>query len=229
MKKIYVISLGGSLIAPDKIDPKFLKEFSGLIRKRIAKGSRFVLVTGGGKICRDYQDTLKNLAAPSASDLDWMGIAFTHANATLVQLLFGKLAHPAIITNPTKKVAFREKILMAGGWKPGWSTDFITVKLAAVYGAQTVINLSNIDYVYDKDPRKHRNAKKIRQVSWPDFQKIVGTKWKPGANAPFDPIASKFARAHKQTVIIANGRNMKNLDAILSGSQKFIGTKVIGA
>jgi uridylate kinase len=108
---------------------------------------------------------------------------------------------------------------------PGRSTDDDAVRLAHIYGAKTVINLSNIDYVYTKDPRKFKDAKKIESISWEDFRKIVGNKWDPGKNAPFDPTAAKTAEKNRMKVIIANGKNLKNLKDIL-GNKKFRGTTI---
>jgi uridylate kinase len=97
------------------------------------------------------------------------------------------------------------------------------VRLAKAYGARTVINLSNIDFVYSKDPRKFKDAKKIESISWGNFRKIVGNKWDPGKNLPFDPTAAKLAQKLKLKVIIANGKNLKNLKNILNNN-KFRGT-----
>jgi uridylate kinase len=225
MKKLFVLSLGGSLIVPDKIDADFLKKFRSLILKQIKKGNRFIIITGGGKICRNYQQTLKSIAQPTSFDLDWLGIYSTRFNAQLVRLMFKNYAHPKIIENTNKKIKFREKILLAGGWIPGRSTDDDAVRLAKAYQANTIINLSNIDSVYDRDPKKFKNAEKIKQISWNDFMKIVGDKWKPGANLPFDPTAAKLARKFKLKVIITNGKNLKNLQKILNG-QRFQGTVI---
>ncbi len=222
-KSLYIISLGGSLIVPDAIDAKFLRSFRHLVMQRVKRGDRFVFIVGGGKTCRKYQAALKAAAPVSPADLDWMGIQATYLNAHLVRLAFGKLAHPRVIDDPNKKVLFKEKILVAGGWKPGRSTDDDAVRLAKIYGAETIINLSNIDYVYTKDPRKFKDARPIKKISWKDFRKIVGSKWNPGLNAPFDPVAARFAQAHGQKVIIARGNNLKNLEKILAG-QEFAGT-----
>ena len=217
MNKLFIISVGGSLINPGQPDTSFLKRLRALITNQTKKGNRFILITGGGKLCRNFQDALKRVTNPSSKDLDWIGISSTWLHADLVRLMFGKLAHPIIIKDPNKKVAFREKILVAGGWMPGRSTDDDAVRLAKIYGSGTVINLSNIDYVYSKDPRKFRDAKKIENISWKEFRKIVGSKWDPGKNAPFDPTAAKLAEKLKLKVIIANGKNLKNLEKILEG------------
>jgi len=222
LKTPIIISLGGSLVIPGEIDVKFLTEFKKLILKHVALGETFILIVGGGVTARKYITALKSLSKTSNDDLDWMGIEATRLNAKLVQISFGKKAHTEIVTDPNKKLNFNESILISGGWKPGRSTDDCAVRLAKTYGAKVIINLSNIDYVYDKDPKKYKDAKKIESISWKDFRKITGNKWVPGKNLPFDPTAAKTAQENKVKVIIAN---FKNLNNILNG-RPFKGTVV---
>jgi len=224
-KKLFVISLGGSLVFPDEIDIRFLKNFKNLIARQIKRGGKFIFVVGGGKICRKYQKALREVANASVNDIEWLGIYTTKTNAELVRLSFGKLAYPNVASDPTKKTDFKQPILTASGWKPGASTDRVAIKLAETYGSKTVINLSNIDYVYTKDPRKFKDAKKITDISWAGFRQIVGNKWDPGKNLPFDPVAAKLAQNLGLRVIIANGKNLKNLQNILEG-KKFQGTTI---
>ena len=115
--------------------------------------------------------------------------------------------------------------LVAAGWRPGWSTDYVATILAERLGAKTVINLSNIKYVYSSDPKKNKDAKKIKEINWHDFRKIVGNKWDPGLNMPFDPVASKHAEELGLKVIIAEGKNIKNLENIFEGKE-FQGTLI---
>ncbi len=225
MNKLFIISLGGSLINPGEVDVEFLKKFKALIESRVKKGDKFIIVTGGGKLCRHYQTALKQLRKTTPKDLDWIGIHTTRFNGQLVKMMFGKLANSDLVGDPSKKIKTKQPILVAAGWEPGWSTDYDTVELARVYGAKTIINLSNIDYAYTKDPRKFKDAEKIESISWPNFQKIVGHKWDPGLSAPFDPIASKLAAKAGLRVIIANGNNLQNLKNILE-EKKFVGTVI---
>ena len=149
---VVVISLGGSLICPDGLDVPFLKKFRALIEDFPEK--KFGIVCGGGKLARNYASGASEITAVSEKDLDWIGIRATHLHAEVVRSLFDDFAYPEIIVNPTKKLRTKKMILVAGGWKPGWSTDMDAVLLAKNIGAKLVINLSNIDHVYDKDPRK---------------------------------------------------------------------------
>jgi uridylate kinase len=99
------------------------------------------------------------------------------------------------------------------------------VLLAKNFGVKKIVNLTNIDYVYDKDPRKFKDAKKIEKISWKDFRKIVGDKWDPGLNVPFDPVASKDAEKLKLEVAIINGKSLDNFERYLN-NEKFIGTVI---
>jgi len=113
---------------------------------------------------------------------------------------------------------------VAAGWKPGRSTDFMAVRLAIQIKAGSIINITNTPYVYDKDPKRHRDAKPIRAMTWNEFIGIVGEKWEPGMNMPFDPVASRLARQHGLRVIIASS-NIRNLKGILEGKE-FKGTRI---
>lgn len=221
-----VISLGGSLIHPEEgPDIGFLKEFSALIEEELPR--KFVIVCGGGTLARNYVKAANALAAPTNEELDWLGIRATHINAELVKAMLGEFTYDNIITEPNKKIRTSKKVIVAGGWKPGWSTDFIATLLAKNIGAKLIINLSNIDHVYTKDPRKYKNAKKIKEISWKDFiKKIVGTKWTPSANTPFDPIASKQAKKLGITVVVADGKNIENIKHILEKQEYFEGTVI---
>jgi uridylate kinase len=227
-KKTIVISLGGSLIVPRHIDWDFLKKFRELIISQVRKGKRFIIITGGGDAAREYQQAASKVTELTKDDRDWLGIHATRMNAHLVRTVLRKYAHPVINTNPHALedfYNFKGSIMVAAGWRPGFSTDYDAVILGKYFSAKQVINLSNIDYVCDKDPNKFTDAKKIKEISWPDFRKIVGSKWDPGMNAPFDPIASKIAQESEMEVVIMNGKKLKNLESCLEG-KKFVGTVI---
>lgn len=220
-----VISLGGSLIIPEEIDVEFLKGFRDLILSEVKKGKRFVIITGGGKVCRKYQNAGKEIKELSSDELDWIGIYATRYNAEFMKTLFSDLAEENIILDPTLPVVMNKSIIFSGGWKPGWSTDYDAVVLAQGLGAKKVLNLSNIDYAYDKDPNKFFNAKKIEQISWAEYRALIPSQWNPGLSTPFDPIASKLAEEASLEVNILNGKNLENLTRCLNGGE-FIGTKI---
>jgi uridylate kinase len=224
-----IISLGGSLIVPDnaKVDTAFLKKFKQLVLDYLAahKDARMVIVCGGGKTARTYIEAAQALGITDHEAHDWLGISATGINAQLVKMLFHDQAYEEVIHNPTQKITTKKRILVGAGWKPGCSTDMDAVLLAENLKATTLVNLSNIEYAYDKDPRKFKDAKKVEKASWKDFRKIVGEEWKPGMNTPFDPQASKLAEKLKLKVVIAKGTNFTNVKNILEG-KAFKGTLV---
>lgn len=218
--EIFVLSLGGSLIAPkDGFDLEFLKGFKSLILKFVKKGARFIIVCGGGQTARSYQAIAREIGELEAEDIDWIGIHATRLNAHFMRTVFRRWAHPIVVKDPTRKLQWKEKILVGSGWQPGCSTDFDAVKLAELYGAKLVINLSNIAYVCDKDPKKFPNAKKLEKISWANYRKIVGDKWSPGANWPFDPVASKEAEKMKLKVIVMDGANLQEVEKAIGGKK----------
>lgn len=228
---LHVISVGGSLIVPDKIDTDFLASFKQLVLKRIEKGDRFILIAGGGRTCRRYQVAASAVSEIDNEEKDWLGIHSSRLNGHLLRTIFKSLAYPKLITNYEEDLdefetgEFNEKILTGAGWKPGWSTDYDAVLMAEKFSADSVINLSNTEYVYSEDPKVNPNAKKFENISWKDFRELVGSEWDPGMHAPFDPIASQKADELGLKVAIMNGKNLSNLSDYFDGKE-FKGTVI---
>ena len=222
-KEMIVISLGGSIIVPDKVDVAYLKAFRKTILKNLRK-KRFVIICGGGRTARRYQDALSQLVSLSAEDLDWIGIHATRLNASLLLSAFKGETYEKVVKRPLEKISTAKHIIIAAGWKPGFSTDYCAVLLAKNFGVKTILNLTDVDYVYDKNPKKFKDAKSIKDISWRAFKSLVGGKWTPGLRLPFDPIASMEAERLGLRVIVL-GRSQKNLDNYLSG-KSFTGTVI---
>ncbi len=223
-----VISIGGSLIAPNGgIDSVFLRNLNEFIREQVKKGRRFFLVAGGGMTARHYIEAGRRVIGDiTDTDLDWLGVHSTRLNAHLLRTIFQDISHPRIIENYDRRlIDWREPVVIGAGWKPGWSTDYDAVVLARDYKAHTIINLSNIDWIYNKDPKKYKSAQIIKKMTWDQMEELVGDTWTPGTNAPFDPIASRLAKSLRLTIIIINGSNFTNLRHVFEG-KPFKGTVI---
>ena len=224
------MSIGGSLIFPNGgIDTKFLKELNAFIRKQLAKNKnrQFFLVVGGGTIARHYRDAGREVIGHELTrdDLDWLGIHATKLNAHLIRTIFRDIAHPYIIKHYEIIRKAHESVVVAAGWKPGWSTDYDAVLLCEDYNVKEIVNLSNISQVFDKDPKKYKDAKPIDKISWNNFRKLVGDEWIPGMNAPFDPVAAQKAQEEGVKVAVLSGHDFKNLEKYFKG-EKFLGTVI---
>lgn len=225
---LMVLSVGGSIIAPDKVNTEFLKEFREAVVKYLEedKERKLIFVCGGGSPARVYQSAYRDITGGVNKDSeDWIGIKATYLNAELMRAVFSDYATSPVVTNPTGEIENPGRILVASGWKPGFSTDTDAVYLARRFGGKKIVNLSNIKKVYTDDPKKNPNAQPIDTISWKHFRQMVGSEWVPGLNAPFDPIASRLAEESGLTVICADGRNIKNTIAILE-EREFEGTTI---
>lgn len=223
--KTVVVALGGSIVYPNQIDTKFLKQFKKFVAGFNKKGVRFMLVVGGGNICRVYQAAAAEVSKLEDEDKDWLGIHVTRTNAHLVRTIFRDIAHPVVIDQRHKLKKLTEPVTVGGGWQPGWSTDYVATVLAHDFGAGEVIVAGSPDYVYDKDPRKYKNAKPLPQLSWKNYRKLIPSKWIPGSHAPVDPVAAKFGQDKKVKAIIIDGRDLANFGALLKGKE-FKGTVI---
>lgn len=225
--KPIIISLGGSLVIPASgMDTKFLSDFNHFIRGKITAGFKFFIVVGGGATARHYIEEAKKIAGHITNwDLDFLGIHTTRLNAHLLRTIFQDVAHPRIIANYEKKIQnLKQPVVIAAGWKPGFSTDYDAVILARDYNAEIIINMSNITQVYDRDPKNNPDARPLHKISWEEFTRLVGNKWNPGSNLPFDPIATKLAKELGISVYVI-GKDLNNLDNILAG-REFLGTVI---
>jgi uridylate kinase len=222
-----VMSVGGSLIVPDQIDTAFLGKLKDFIQTETAAGRRFIIIAGGGKTARRYQDAAAEVATLQNEDLDWMGIHATRLNGHLLRTIFRDLAHPAMITNPDDilDVPASTKVVIAAGYRPGASTDLRAVQIAERVGAKKVINLSNIDYVYTADPRTDESAEKIETITWTDFRRLIPADWDPGLSSPFDPVAARAAEQSGIEVAIINGNHETALTDYLD-EKPFVGTRI---
>src|SRR5882724_2586326 len=225
-----IISVGGSLIVPNGgIATQFLMNLNDFIRNQLARNSKrqFFLVIGGGATARHYRDAGREVVGHELTndDLDWLGIHGTRLNAHLIRTIFRDIAHPKIIEHYDIIRKAEEPVVVASGWKPGWSTDYCATLLCEDYDVKTVINLSNIPQLFDKDPNKHTDAQAIDKINWQDFRGLVGDKWTPGLNAPFDPIAAKRAQELGIKVVIMSGSDMENVKNYFE-NKEFLGTVV---
>jgi uridylate kinase len=233
MASVQVISLGGSIIAPDKVDVSFLRSFRKAVLEYLEQDPerRLILVCGGGGPAREYQGAyravLSGPAEAEAEAQDWLGIAATRLNAELVRFLFQPHCPQPVVLDPTAVPVFTGRVLVAGGWKPGFSSDYDAVLLARRFQADSLVNLSNVSAIYSADPKMDPSARPLPRLRWAELSAMVGTTWVPGRNVPFDPVATAEAARAGLRVVVAAGRNIENFKKILAG-QEFEGTVVEG-
>lgn len=226
MEKI-IFSFGGSLLFSrkkiDKLNLVFLKKFRDLIIKELKKKKCVFLIVGGGAAARFWQREALKFGRVSNRDLDLLGIKATWQNSEFLRVLFKNFAWPKILTDYSKKIPVkRGKVIIGGGFQPGFSTDYDSVLVAKKLKVKRIYNLSDIDFIYTRDPRIP-GAKPLKEITWPEYFALMQKKWSPGMHLPFDPKASRLAWQLGLEVIFLNGFRLKNLENCLLG-KKFKGT-----
>jgi len=224
MKKVLVLSLGGSMIVPEKVNPKWIEQFKETL-KRNYKNYKFVVVCGGGFVAREYI-TILNYEHKSKKQQSLAGIATTRMNAKLMMQLFGKEANSELplTINHVKFMLHKNKIVFCGAlrYAPNQTSDSTAAKLAS-YLKTDFINITNVSGLYTDNPLRNKRAKLIPKISWRNFEKrALRIKYKPGQHFVLDQNAATLIKKHKiKTCII--GPNLKNLNNLLSNN-KFNGT-----
>lgn len=209
--KVIIIALGGSVIFPEKIDWRFLKKFKDFIKSWL-KEKKFIIIAGGGRLSRVYQEAASKISLITNKDKDWLGIHATRSNAHLLRTIFREVADPMVIDSRFKIKKLRYPVTIASGWRPGFSTDYIAIRLASDFKIREVVIAGRPDYVYTRDHQIYKSAKPVRQLTWSEYRRMIPVKWQPGSHAPVDPVASRLAQKEKIKAIVIDGKNLNNFD-----------------
>jgi uridylate kinase len=223
MKKITVISLGGSLIVPDKINLKFLEEFKKILLKNTKK-NKFIIVCGGGSPARIYINGMKDNVLYQSL----LGIASTRLNAKFMTYFFEKNANQIIPRDMTEVEGLIKKhdLVFCGAlrYAKDETSDATSAKLARYFNTE-FINLSDVAGLYDKNPKKFKNAKFIPEISSKEFLKIAKKiGFVPGQHFILDKKAAKTINKYRIHTYLL-GPNLKNLDNLLN-NRHFVGTVI---
>ena len=222
--KIVVISLGGSLIVPNKINDSYIEKFKQTLLK--FKEYKFVIVAGGGLTARTYIDALERQKINKRIQA-LIGIRITRLNAwTLINLFKGNCARNiAKSLKEVKSLLNKNRIVIAGGlrYMDENTSDGTAASIANLLKAN-LINMTNVNGLYNKEP-KLRGAKLIRKISLERFDKIVKKiKYHPGQHFVLDQHASDIiSKNNIKTYII--GSNLNNLERLIK-NKRFLGTTI---
>jgi len=226
MKRVIVLSLGGSLIVPDNIDVKFLESFKKVLLKNTKK-YKFVVVCGGGSIARTY---IQGLEKQKIKKKDYfqslLGISVTRTNARFMTYFFGKDANQGIPheMKQVRNLLAKHDVVFCGAlrYETKQTSDSTAAKLARLFRSD-FINLTNTKGLYDKDPKKSKTAEFIHEISHKDFLKMANKlTFKPGQHFVLDQTAAKIINKYDIRTFIV-GENMNNLDRLLN-KKHFVGT-----
>ena len=167
--KVITISLGGSIINPGSIDRDFLIQFKDLIIDHVKQtNDKFVIICGGGKVARDYINGGPVDIPPGQKDL--LGISATWVNAQLIAAWFYGYTPTKPIqefydfVNQLDKTEY--PILVAGGFLPSIKTYEDAAICADYFNSPYLLNVTNVEGVYDFVPNRNSIAKNFDHLSY---------------------------------------------------------------
>ncbi len=220
-----VAAIGGSILVQNYDGDKF-KEYSDIL-KELSKEHEIFVVVGGGKPAREYIGVARELGAGEAK-CDDIGIEVTRINAKLLLLALGNYAYQKVPNDFGEALEYSAsgKIIVMGGTEPAHSTDAVSAILAEFVQADILVNLTSVDGMYTKDPKKFDDAELITEITASDMMEFIKNQdVKAGTYEFFDMTAIQMIKRSNLETVIANGNEPQNLFKAINGEK--IGTRVI--
>ncbi len=211
-----VIKIGGSLAFNDfGPNRNYLKRLIPVL-KDIDRKHHLIVCIGGGQFIRKYLKNIRNFILTD-KEMEWLFVELLRTNVSLFSFLLDKKPIFDI-----KKVNARSEGII-GGISPGRSTDSNAALCAEKIRADLFIKATDVDGIYNKDPKKDKNAKKIDNIGFKDLKKFK-QEGKPCSYGILDRLAMNVVARSRIKTIILNGKNPKNILRAVNG--KKIGTLV---
>lgn len=211
-----VIKVGGSLaIGPEGPREQYIKKLVSVIQ--LLQVNQLVIGIGGGGMTRQYAKAIEpfNLTDDEKEE---MYIDIMRANVRLLSfLLKGK---PVFSLSDIDE---KEEVQVTGGIEPGRSSDANAALAAEMINADLFIILTDVDGVYEEDPKKNKNAKKLDKISFEDLDRFA-VEVSPNNYGVVDPTAIKVIQRARIPTIVCNGHDPKIILQILNG--EYVGTKI---
>ncbi len=225
-----VLKIGGSLFFDGtNFNANRVKDFAQMVTN---SPEIQAIVVGGGSIARIYIQGARALGA-SEAECDLLGIAASRMNAQLLIRAIGENAYPRVPESVEEfsKARATGKITVIGGLQPGQSTTSVSVIIAEFLHADRLIVLTDVDGIYDKDPRKFPNAKRFSTITLEQLQKVLqsGAGAKQAAAGEyqiFDPVSSEIVKRSQLAVLLMSGQDLAQVSRAIKNPAADIGTKI---
>jgi uridylate kinase len=220
-----VVRIGGSVIA-SPVNTKLMSEYADLIKTVKGQGHEVAVVLGGGTLAREFIKIAKDLGLEMQAQ-DEIAISCSRLFA---QLFLKKLGNDgclkvSITLGDAETCLSEGKIVVMGGLKPGITTDAVAALVAERVNADLLVKGTDQDGIYNKDPRKHKDAVKLDHLGFDDLSVVFEESvHKAGIHQIIDPEAVKVLKRKRVKLIVVNGFEPKNILAAIEG--KNVGTSI---
>jgi uridylate kinase len=220
-----VFRIGGSVVA-SPVNTDLMSKYVELLKAVKAQGHEVAVVVGGGALAREFIGIARNLGLEMQAQ-DEVAISVSRLFAQLFLKKFGDVAcsQVAITLDAAAECLSQGKIVVMGGLKPGITTDAVAALVAERINADLLIKGTDQEGIYDKDPRKHKDAVKLDHLSLEDLAGVFSEdKHKAGIHQIIDPEAMKVLKRKHMKLIVVNGFKPENFLAAVRGEK--VGTIV---
>lgn len=222
-----MVSIGGSVLLTGTGDREYLEQLASLLREAGERGP-LAVTTGGGRTAREYIALGRQLGLTEV-ELDELGIEVTRLHARLLAARVGPPtpAHPPTTLREAVQELAHASPVVLGGTEPGHTTDAVASLLAVRIRASHVVNATNVDGVYDRDPRRDPTARRIDRLTWPEFRDQVRREatGAAGENYLFDRLGAEALARAEIPLAVVQGRDLEQLRAAVEG-REFQGTQI---
>jgi len=233
MTKNIVIKFGGSLLFSEggTINYKIITEFCDLIKNDKDYDS-IVIVCGGGKIARQYIKAIREFTENEIL-CDMIGIDISRINSRLIVANMNEFAYPQVPESfeELSTAIITSKIVVMGGLQPGQSTTSVAIQVAEFLKAERLIILTDVDGIYDKDPKVFDDAKLLKELNYDSLQKIIleisGDKQAAaGEYRIFDAVSLQILKRSNVIVSVISGSNLDQFKELWNNEKANVGTTI---
>lgn len=224
---LIVLRLGGSVIgSPTNI--KLIGEYASFLRKLGEQGHKIVVVVGGGALAREFIELGSQLGLSEEAQ-DWLAIQVSRLYALLLSSKLGEKSMKDVPTSVDEAVEALEsgEVCVMGGLKPGMTTDAVAAYVGHKTNAQLMVKATDQDGIYNKDPKRHKDARKIKKITFNDLNQLFReSRYKAGIHQILDPVAIKILKEIELRTIVVEGHSTDNIRRAIEGEE--IGTIITG-
>ncbi|MFA5365275.1 MAG: UMP kinase [Candidatus Bathyarchaeia archaeon] len=220
-----VIRVGGSVVG-SPLNAELIGDYVDLLKQLKEQGHEVAAVVGGGSLARNFISVAAELGMEEDRK-DWAAIHVSRLFAQLFSLRLGKLGCGDIPLSleEAKSGLDQGRIVVMGGLRPGMTTDTVAALVAERVKADLLVKGSNVDGIYDKDPKKFGDAKKLDKISFEQLGTLFESDThRAGINQIIDPEAVRVIQRLRLRTIVVSGYSADNVLKAVNGEP--VGTVV---
>ena len=230
--KRVLLKLSGEALQGEQgygIDPKVITEIAGQIKEIVDGGIELAITVGGGNIFRGLAGAASGMDRAQA---DYIGMLATIMNALALQegleragvftrvqsaISMQEVAEPYIRRKAIRHLEKGRVVIFAGGTgNPYFTTDTTAALRACEIDAEAILKATQVDGIYDSDPRTNPDATKFDEIS---YMEVLSRELHV-----MDSTATSLCMDNDIPIIVFNLHKPGNIDRVLKGEH--VGTTV---